>query len=131
MRIKTPEERSLQEMRDFLNGVNLHTVCESAICPNVGACFTGVTATFIILVDVSTRNFSFCSSKHDNPLLPDTAEPHLLGEEAQRLTFENVVTAFVTHDTLADGEDIPFVQIMLDVDCDMLTTGNISGPWTL
>jgi len=102
-------------MKDLLDGLNLHTVCESAICPNVGACFAEGTATFMILGDVCTRNCSFCSVKHGNPFPPDPAEPHRVARAAQKLNLEHVVVTSVTRDDLPDGGAFLFAQTVREI----------------
>jgi lipoic acid synthetase len=94
----------LHEMKAILRKRNLHTVCESARCPNIGECFTKPTATFMILGDVCTRNCGFCSvSKKGPPQGVDPAEPRNVALTAKELGLKHVVITSVTRDDLPDG----------------------------
>lgn len=91
-------------MKSILRKRNLHTVCESARCPNIGECFSKPTATFMILGDVCTRTCGFCSiDKTQSPLLVDPHEPENIAITAKELGLKHVVVTSVTRDDLADG----------------------------
>lgn len=94
----------LHEMKSVLRSRGLHTVCESARCPNIGECFSKPTATFMILGDVCTRACSFCSiDSGRSPLGVDAAEPGNIALTVKELGLEHVVITSVTRDDLADG----------------------------
>lgn len=94
----------LHEMKSILRKRNLHTVCESARCPNIGECFSKPTATFLILGDVCTRKCRFCSvDKKAHPLTVDPDEPMNIAITAKELGLKHVVVTSVTRDDLADG----------------------------
>lgn len=91
-------------MKSILRERNLHTVCESARCPNIGECFSKPTATFMILGDVCTRRCGFCSvEKGVKPLLVDPHEPGNIALTAKELGLKHVVITSVTRDDLKDG----------------------------
>ncbi len=95
---------SLHEMKSILRKRNLHTVCESARCPNIGECFTKPTATFMILGDVCTRICGFCSiDKGKDPLKVDPHEPANIALTAKELGLKHVVITSVTRDDLPGG----------------------------
>ena len=95
---------ALHEMKAILRKRNLHTVCESARCPNIGECFSKPTATFMILGDVCTRTCGFCSiDKGATPLLVDPHEPMNIAITAKELGLKHVVVTSVTRDDLPDG----------------------------
>ncbi|MBI5468318.1 MAG: lipoyl synthase [Deltaproteobacteria bacterium] len=95
---------SLHEMKSILRKRNLHTVCESARCPNIGECFSKPTATFMILGDVCTRTCGFCSiDKAAKPLLVDPDEPRNIAVTALELGLKHVVITSVTRDDLPEG----------------------------
>ena len=95
---------ALHEMKAILRKRNLHTVCESARCPNIGECFSKPTATFMILGDVCTRTCGFCSiDKGATPLLVDPHEPMNIAVTAKELGLKHVVVTSVTRDDLLDG----------------------------
>jgi lipoic acid synthetase len=75
IRMKVPDSARFQEIKQVLRDNNLHTVCEEASCPNIGECFSGGTATFMILGDICTRRCPFCDVSHGKPLPPDVNEP--------------------------------------------------------
>ncbi|MBI5903511.1 MAG: lipoyl synthase [Deltaproteobacteria bacterium] len=94
----------LHEMKAVLRKRNLHTVCESARCPNIGECFSKPTATFMILGDVCTRRCGFCSvDKRPEPLVVDPCEPENVAVTTKELGLKHVVVTSVTRDDLPDG----------------------------
>ena len=103
LKIPAPDEKSLYEMQDLIKGMTLHTVCEEALCPNVGECFKSRTATFLLMGDVCTRNCNFCAVRHGNPLTLDSDEPRHIAEACKALGLKYVVLTCVTRDDLADG----------------------------
>jgi lipoic acid synthetase len=110
IKVKGPSEKCLNDMKDMLDSLNLHTVCESAICPNVGTCFSKGTATFMILGDICTRNCGFCSVKHGTPLPVDPEEPLHVAQAAKKLGLKHVVITSVTRDDLPDGGSKQFAD---------------------
>ncbi len=101
---KLGPQSALHTMKEVLRKRNLHTVCESARCPNIGECFSKPTATFMILGDVCTRTCGFCSiDKGLKPLKVDPDEPANIAITAKELGLRHVVITSVTRDDLADG----------------------------
>jgi lipoic acid synthetase len=99
----------LHTMKNILRSRNLHTVCESARCPNIGECFSKPTATFMILGDVCTRQCGFCSvEKRGMPLVVDPDEPQNIALTAKELGLRHVVITSVTRDDLHDGGAMQF-----------------------
>lgn len=96
----------------MLRRLNLHTVCEEALCPNCGSCFERKTAAFLILGDQCTRNCRFCSVTKGRPLPPDPAEPEHLAEACDRLELRHVVITSVTRDDLPDGGADHYVAVI-------------------
>lgn len=90
-------------MQDLLRDRCLHTVCESALCPNLGECFGRGTATFLIMGDVCTRNCGFCAVTTGRPVALDDDEPDRVADAAERLKLAHVVVTSVTRDDLPDG----------------------------
>jgi len=103
MRRKIPASKHLAETREMLSSLGLNTVCQEALCPNLGECFSHSTATFMILGDTCTRNCSFCAVPGGKPLPPDPEEPKKVAEAARRLKLKHVVVTSVTRDDLPDG----------------------------
>ncbi len=102
--LPAPDREVLARMGKLLRELRLHTVCESALCPNIGKCFGRGTATFMILGDVCTRGCRFCSVGKGKPAPPDPEEPERVAEAARRLGLRHVVITSVTRDDLPDGE---------------------------
>jgi len=99
-------------MRKLNRGLKLHTICESARCPNRTECFAQGTATFMILGDICTRNCTFCAVKHGKPETPDPEEPEHIVSAVKKLGLRYVVITSVTRDDLPDGGASQFAQII-------------------
>jgi lipoic acid synthetase len=111
IRVKAPSANSrFTEIKRILREQNLHTVCEEASCPNIGECFGGGTATFMILGDICTRRCPFCDVAHGRPLAPDAQEPAHLAETIAKLNLSYVVITSVDRDDLRDGGAQHFVD---------------------
>ena len=103
IRMKVPDSARFREIKQILRDNNLHTVCEEASCPNIGECFSGGTATFMILGDVCTRRCPFCDVAHGKPLPPDAEEPQKLAQTIAQMRLKYVVITSVDRDDLRDG----------------------------
>jgi len=97
-------------MEGLLGRLSLHTICESAHCPNIGECFSRKTATFLILGDICTRHCTFCAVKKGHPSPVDEEEPQHLLEVAEKLDLSYIVVTSVTRDDLSDGGASHFVK---------------------
>ena len=115
IRMKVPDSIRFQEIKQILRENNLHTVCEEASCPNIGECFSGGTATFMILGDICTRRCPFCDVAHGKPLAPDSKEPENLGRTIASMRLEYVVITSVDRDDLRDGGAQHFVDCIQSV----------------
>ena len=110
---------SLTILKRGLRALNLHTVCESARCPNIHECFHRGAATFMILGNLCTRGCGFCSvpkgspSKQDMSLDPD--EPRHVAEMAARMNLRYVVITSVNRDDLKDGGSRHFAETVREV----------------
>ena len=94
---------NIRRTNDLLSCLKLHTVCDSARCPNRNECFSHHTATFLILGDVCTRSCAFCAVRHGRPEHPDAGEPDRLAQGVLALGLSHIVITSVTRDDLADG----------------------------
>jgi lipoic acid synthetase len=110
IRMKAPDSIRFQEIKRVLRKNNLHTVCEEASCPNIGECFSGGTATFMILGDICTRRCPFCDVAHGKPLPPDANEPENLARTIAQMRLKYVVITSVDRDDLKDGGAQHFVE---------------------
>jgi lipoic acid synthetase len=109
---RIPAAGVIMEMKHLIGDLNLHTICESAICPNRGDCFSKRTATFLVLGDICTRNCTFCAVEKGVPLPVDQEEPAHLAEAAANLGLRHVVITSVTRDDLPDGGAAHFAKIV-------------------
>lgn len=103
LRVKTGKARLCTETRQLVADHALHTVCDSAHCPNIGECYSNQTATFLIMGSVCTRNCGFCAVGHGAPGALDAQEPQRLAEASMNLKLDFVVVTSVTRDDLEDG----------------------------
>ncbi|MBW1722154.1 MAG: lipoyl synthase, partial [Deltaproteobacteria bacterium] len=100
---KIPSGAVYQKVRNTLKGGCLHTVCEEALCPNLGECFMSGTATFMILGDRCTRNCRFCAVRQGPLGPPDPGEAERVARAVEDLGLEYVVITSVTRDDVPDG----------------------------
>jgi lipoyl synthase len=98
-----PTSDSYAQTRSLLDTLKLHTVCESARCPNHWECWSKGTATFMIAGDRCTRACGFCAVTTAKPLPLDEDEPRRVAEAALRMRLKHVVITAVARDDLADG----------------------------
>jgi len=94
---------SLREVEKIIAKGRLHTVCQEAMCPNIGECFSRKQATFLILGKECTRHCTFCNVSKDIPLPPDPNEPGNVTESVQAMGLRHVVITSPTRDDLSDG----------------------------
>jgi lipoic acid synthetase len=96
----------------LLRELGLHTICESGRCPNRDECYSGKTATFMMLGDRCTRSCGFCSVSTGRPEAPDAEEPARIAEAARRLGLRHVVVTSVNRDDLADEGALHFARVI-------------------
>ena len=103
LRLKLPSSSAFTRTRSLLGELNLHTVCESAKCPNHWECWSKGTATFMIAGDRCTRACGFCAVNTAKPLSLEGDEPERVAEATFRMKLKHVVITAVARDDLADG----------------------------
>jgi lipoyl synthase len=103
LRIKLPTSDSFSHTRSLLDELKLHTVCESAKCPNHWECWSKGTATFMIAGDRCTRACGFCAVSTAKPFALEADEPLRVAEATRRMRLRHVVITAVARDDLADG----------------------------
>ena len=103
LRIRLPTSDTFSRTRSLLDELKLHTVCESAKCPNHWECWSKGTATFMIAGDRCTRACGFCAVSTARPLALETDEPARVAEATRRMKLKHVVITAVARDDLADG----------------------------
>ncbi len=110
LRIKLPTSNQFGQTRSLLDELKLHTVCQSAQCPNQWECWTKGTATFMIGGDRCTRACAFCAVTTAKPLALEADEPERVAEATRRMRLRHVVITGVARDDLADGGANHFCQ---------------------
>ena len=110
IRASFPGTRAVTDLKKILRRQGLHTVCEEAACPNLGECFSGGTATFMIMGDICTRRCPFCDVGHGRPNPLDPEEPRRLAETIRLMKLRYVVITSVDRDDLRDGGAAHFRQ---------------------
>lgn len=100
---KLPDGKPMHEMRHMLRSLQLHTICESALCPNIGECWGEKTATLMIMGEICTRRCGFCDVTTGRPLPLDPDEPEKVAEAIAEMGLEHAVITTVTRDDLPDG----------------------------
>ena len=103
IRARSPANPAVGRLKGVLRENRLHTVCEEASCPNLGECFAGGTATFMIMGDICTRRCPFCDVAHGRPQPLDADEPENLGRTIRQMGLRYVVVTSVDRDDLRDG----------------------------
>ena len=115
MRKRVSDTEDVVALKKVLRKRQLHTVCQSAGCPNVSECFKKPTATFMILGDVCTRNCRFCGIAKGKPQPVDTDEPARIAETASAMGLRHVVITSVTRDDLNDGRSSQFAETVRQI----------------
>jgi lipoic acid synthetase len=103
LRAPAPTGENYRELKQLVGELKLHTVCESAACPNVGECWNRRTATFMILGNVCTRRCGFCAVQKGAPLEVDYDEPRRVAEACEILGLKYAVVTSVNRDDRKDG----------------------------
>ena len=104
LKVRLPGGDNYHELKRLMRGLELHTVCESARCPNIGECWSHRTATFMILGDLCTRRCGFCAVPKGRPNgIVDWEEPERVAEAAATMGLKYVVVTSVDRDDLEDG----------------------------
>ena len=108
LRVKAPQRERIGAVADLLLDLNLNTVCQEASCPNIGECFAGGTATFLIMGPGCTRACPYCDIDFDKSVRElDPTEPQRLGEAVARLGLKHVVITSVNRDDLSRWWSVP------------------------
>jgi lipoic acid synthetase len=106
LRVKLPIGESYKHVRNLVDTHNLHTICESGNCPNMGECWGAGTATFMILGNICTRSCGFCAVATGRPEAVDWDEPQRVAEAIYLMKVKHAVITSVDRDELKDGGSI-------------------------
>ena len=102
LRVKLPTGPNFKKVRALVDEYNLHTICQSGSCPNMGECWRACTAAFMILGNACTRSCSFCAVKTGRPNEYDEDEPRRVAEAIQLMGVKHAVITSVNRDELRD-----------------------------
>lgn len=103
LRVKLPTGENFKKVRKLVDDHNLHTICESGSCPNMGECWGAGTATFMILGNICTRSCGFCAVKTGRPENVDEFEPGRVANSVKTMGVKHAVITSVDRDDLKDG----------------------------
>jgi lipoic acid synthetase len=112
LRAPAPSGENYQDLKSLIERLRLHTVCESAACPNVGECWNHRTATFMILGNVCTRRCGFCAVQKGAPLPVDYDEPARVAEAVAAMGLKFAVITSVNRDDREDGGAELFAMVI-------------------
>ncbi len=110
LKVRLPAHGNFFEVTSIIKRNHLHTICQSAKCPNIAECWSAKTATFLILGDTCTRGCSFCAVKKGAPAGQSEEEPGQVAEAIAGMGIDYAVVTSVTRDDLPDGGASAFVK---------------------
>ena len=110
LRVKLPTGKKYTELRGLVDKYELHTICTSGSCPNMGECWGEGTATFMILGNICTRSCGFCGVQTGRPDTVDWAEPEKVGRSIKIMGIKHAVITSVDRDDLPDQGTIIWVE---------------------
>jgi len=114
-KVRLQQGPDYQEIRQVVDRLGLHTICEEARCPNIWECWNNRTATFLILGDICTRRCHYCSVTTGKPLAVDREEPFRVAQAVQAMRLKHAVVTSVNRDELDDGGASIFAETIRQV----------------
>ncbi len=129
IKAKMPTGKVFQEVKELVHSLNLHTVCESATCPNIGECWNERALTIMILGNICTRSCQFCDVPMGRPLPPDPDEPRRVAVALSQLGLNHTVITCVDRDDLKDGGAAHWAETITQVkaQCKDMTLEVLTG----
>jgi len=112
IKVRAPSGETYQQLHQLMRVKELHTVCEEAMCPNMGECWGSGTATFLMLGDVCTRSCVFCDIKHGKPGPLDWQEPERVAQAVKSMNLKHAVITSVNRDERRDGGAPIFAMVI-------------------
>lgn len=112
IKVKPPSGETYQNLHTLMRSKSLFTVCEEAMCPNMGECWGSGTATFLMLGDVCTRSCVFCDIKHGKPAQIDWDEPERVAQAVKSMNLKHTVITSVNRDERRDGGAPIFAMVI-------------------
>ena len=115
LKVKLPTGQAYKAVRGITKSHDLHTICESGNCPNMGECWGAGTATFMILGNICTRSCGFCNVMTGRPLAVDILEPKKVARSVQLMKVKHAVITSVDRDDLKDGGASIWVETINEI----------------
>ncbi|MEC7863966.1 MAG: lipoyl synthase [Bacteroidota bacterium] len=115
LKVKLPTGEAYKNVRGITKSHNLHTICESGNCPNMGECWGAGTATFMILGNICTRSCGFCNVMTGRPLAIDVLEPKKVARSIKLMQVKHAVITSVDRDDLQDGGASIWVETINEI----------------
>jgi lipoic acid synthetase len=115
LKVKLPTGQAYKAIRGITKSHDLHTICESGNCPNMGECWGAGTATFMILGNICTRSCGFCNVMTGRPLSVDVLEPKKVARSVQLMKVKHAVITSVDRDDLKDGGASIWVETINEI----------------
>jgi len=112
LKVRAPSGETHKQLKTLMRKKELHTVCEEAMCPNMGECWGSGTATFLMLGDVCTRSCGFCDIKHGMPTLLDWDEAERVAQAVKSMELKHAVITSVNRDERRDGGAPIFAMVI-------------------
>ena len=112
IRVRAPSGETVEWLRQMMRSKSLHTVCEEAMCPNLGECWGSGTATFLMMGDTCTRSCGFCDIKTGRPAPLDWLEPERVARAVQAMNLRHAVITSVNRDERQDGGAPIFAMVI-------------------
>lgn len=112
IRVRAPMGESYERLQELMRAKSLNTVCEEAMCPNIGDCWGRGTATFLMMGDVCTRTCGFCDIKRGVPNALDWAEPERIAQAVKAMGLRHSVITSVNRDDRKDGGAPIFAMVI-------------------
>jgi len=112
IKVRAPSGETYEHIREMMRGKALNTVCEEAMCPNIGECWGAGTATFLMMGDTCTRSCGFCDIKTGRPAPLDWDEPERVARAVQAMNLRHVVITSVNRDERPDGGAPIFAMVI-------------------
>ena len=114
-KVRLQQGPDYRDIRQVVDSLGLHTICEEARCPNIWECWNNRTATFLILGDICTRRCHYCSVTTGKPLAVDREEPLRVAQAVQAMRLRHAVVTSVNRDELADGGAALFAETIRQI----------------
>lgn len=112
IKVRAPVGGTYEQVQELMRSKALHTVCEEAMCPNLGECWGAGTATFLMLGDICTRTCGFCDVKHGRPKPLDWNEPDRVAQAVASMNLKHTVITSVNRDERRDGGAPIFAMVI-------------------